>query len=207
MREGEGRFFEPTVLADVDHSMTAMTDETFGPTVPIMKVADAEEAIRMANDSPYGLGASVWTKDLARGEQIARRIESGYACVNDANINYFAYELPMGGWKESGLGVRHGAAGIRKYTRQQAILVTRMAMKRDVHFFPYTAAHDEAARPADEAAVRPREARLSESPFRCRAAAGSSGRWRSPSTGSPWRSCGGCPRAACRPRRARSSGS
>jgi acyl-CoA reductase-like NAD-dependent aldehyde dehydrogenase len=139
VREGDGRFFEPTVLADVDHSMTAMTEETFGPTVPIMKVADAEEAIRMANDSPYGLGASVWTKDGARGEQIARRLESGYACVNDANINYFAYELPMGGWKDSGLGVRHGAGGIRKYTRQQAILVTRVALKRDVHFFPYTA--------------------------------------------------------------------
>jgi acyl-CoA reductase-like NAD-dependent aldehyde dehydrogenase len=137
VREGAGRFFEPTVLADVDHTMTAMTEETFGPTVPIMKVADAEEAIRLANDSQYGLGASVWTKDRARGEQIARRIESGYACVNDANVNYFAYELPMGGWKDSGLGVRHGAAGIRKYTRQQAILVTRLAMKRDVHFFPY----------------------------------------------------------------------
>jgi acyl-CoA reductase-like NAD-dependent aldehyde dehydrogenase len=137
VREGAGRFYEPTVLADVDHSMTAMREETFGPTVPIMKVADAEEAVRLANDSPYGLGASVWTKDLARGEQIARRIESGYACVNDANVNYFAYELPMGGWKDSGLGVRHGAAGIRKYTRQQAILVTRLAMKRDVHFFPY----------------------------------------------------------------------
>ena len=137
VREGSGRFYEPTVLADVDHSMDAMRDETFGPTVPIMKVADAEEAIRLANDSPYGLGASVWTKDRSRGEQIARRIESGYACVNDANVNYFAYELPMGGWKDSGLGVRHGAAGIRKYTRQQAILVTRVAMKRDVHFFPY----------------------------------------------------------------------
>jgi acyl-CoA reductase-like NAD-dependent aldehyde dehydrogenase len=137
VREGSGRFYEPTVLADVDHSMTAMTEETFGPTIPIMKVADAEEAIRLANDCAYGLGASVWTKDTARGEQIARRLESGYACVNDANVNYFAYELPMGGWKDSGLGVRHGAAGIRKYTRQQAILVTRIAMKRDVHFFPY----------------------------------------------------------------------
>jgi acyl-CoA reductase-like NAD-dependent aldehyde dehydrogenase len=139
VREGAGRFYEPTVLADVDHTMTAMTEETFGPTIPIMKVADAEEAIRLANDSPYGLGASVWTKDGGRGEQIARRLESGYACVNDANVNYFAYELPMGGWKDSGLGVRHGAAGIRKYTRQQAILVTRLAMKRDVHFFPYSA--------------------------------------------------------------------
>jgi acyl-CoA reductase-like NAD-dependent aldehyde dehydrogenase len=139
VREGTGRFFEPTVLADVDHTMTAMTEETFGPTVPIMKVTDADEAIRLANDSPYGLGSSVWTKDRARGEAIARRIDAGYACVNDANVNYFAFELPMGGWKDSGLGVRHGAAGIRKYTRQQAILVTRFAMKRDAHYFPYTA--------------------------------------------------------------------
>jgi acyl-CoA reductase-like NAD-dependent aldehyde dehydrogenase len=138
-RPGAGRFYEPTVLADADHTMSAMTEETFGPTLPIMKVADADEAVRMANDSPYGLGASVWTKDTARGEEIADRIQSGYVCVNDINVNYFAYELPMGGWKESGLGVRHGAAGIRKYTRQHAILVTPFAMKKEIHFFPYSA--------------------------------------------------------------------
>ena len=61
------------------------------------------------------------------------------AGVNDANVNYFAFELPMGGWKDSGLGVRHGAAGIRKYTRQQAILVTRFAPSREIHYFPYNA--------------------------------------------------------------------
>jgi acyl-CoA reductase-like NAD-dependent aldehyde dehydrogenase len=104
-----------------------------------MKVADAEEAVRLANDSPYGLGASVWTRDITRGEQIARRLESGFACVNDANINYFALELPMGGWKASGLGVRHGAGGIRKFTRQQSILVARFALRREPHFFPYRA--------------------------------------------------------------------
>jgi acyl-CoA reductase-like NAD-dependent aldehyde dehydrogenase len=139
-RADHGRYYEPTVLLDVDHSMACMTEETFGPTLPIMRVSDAEEAIAKANDSRYGLAASVWTKDIARGEAIARRLEAGAVCVNDAQLNYVALELPMGGWKESGLGVRHGAAGIRKYTRQQAMLVTRFApMKRDVHMFPYKA--------------------------------------------------------------------
>jgi len=134
---GEGLFFEPTVLVDVDHSMKAMTEETFGPTLPIMKVRDSEEALRLANDSPFGLQASVWTKDLARGEALARRVEAGAVCVNDAQINYAALELPMGGWKLSGMGSRHGAGGIRKYTRQQTILVTRLALKKDIHMFPY----------------------------------------------------------------------
>jgi acyl-CoA reductase-like NAD-dependent aldehyde dehydrogenase len=126
------------VLADVDHSMAAMREETFGPTLPIMKVADAEEAIRAANDSPYGLAASVFTRDSARGEAIASRIEAGAVCVNDAMMNYSALELPMGGWKASGLGSRHGAGGIRKYARQQALLISRLHPKRDLHMFPYT---------------------------------------------------------------------
>ena len=136
---GPGMFYEPTVLVDVDHTMDCMTEETFGPTLPIMKVADADEAVRLANDSPYGLAASVFTKDTTKGEAIARRIESGAVCVNDAMMNYVALELPMGGAKASGLGSRHGAGGIRKYCSQQAILITpRLALKRDVHMFPYT---------------------------------------------------------------------
>jgi acyl-CoA reductase-like NAD-dependent aldehyde dehydrogenase len=136
-RRENGMYYEPTVLVDVDHTMAAMTEETFGPTLPIMKVRDAEEAIRLANDSPYGLGASVFSKDIKRAEAIARRVESGAVVVNDAMLNYSALELPMGGWKASGLGSRHGAGGIRKYCRQQSILLTRLAPKRDVHMFPY----------------------------------------------------------------------
>ena len=137
IREGAGRFFEPTVLVDVDHSMKIMTEETFGPTLPIMKVADAEEGIRLANDSAYGLQASVWTSDVKRGEELARRIEAGVVCVNDAQINYTALNLPMGGWKASGLGTRHGANGIRKFTKVQSLLVTRRALKREPFMFPY----------------------------------------------------------------------
>jgi acyl-CoA reductase-like NAD-dependent aldehyde dehydrogenase len=137
---GNGRFFEPTVLVDVDHSMKIMTEETFGPTLPIMKVHDAEEAVKLANDTPYGLASSVFSRDTARGEAIARRIEAGATTVNDAMINYAALELPMGGAKASGLGSRHGAGGIRKYCSQQAIVVTpRLAMKREVHMYPYKA--------------------------------------------------------------------
>jgi acyl-CoA reductase-like NAD-dependent aldehyde dehydrogenase len=137
-RQGAGRFFEPTVLVDVDHSMKCMTEETFGPTLPIMKVRDAEEAVRLANDSPYGLGASVFSRDTRRGEAIARRLQAGAANVNDAMINYTVLELPMGGAKASGLGSRHGAGGIRKYCSQQAIVVTpRLAMKKEVFMYPY----------------------------------------------------------------------
>jgi acyl-CoA reductase-like NAD-dependent aldehyde dehydrogenase len=138
-RPGAGRFYEPTVLVDVDHSMKIMREETFGPTLPIMRVADAEEAVRLANDSTYGLQASVWTSDVKRGEELARRVEAGVVCVNDAQVNYTALNLPMGGWKASGLGTRHGAPGIRKYTKVQSLLVTRRGLKREPFMFPYRA--------------------------------------------------------------------
>jgi acyl-CoA reductase-like NAD-dependent aldehyde dehydrogenase len=136
---GPGDFYEPTLLVDVDHSMECMVEETFGPTLPVMKVRDAEEGVRLANDSPYGLQASVWTRDAQKGERLARQIEAGVVCVNDAQLNYVALELPMGGWKASGLGSRHGADGIRKYTKKQALLVTRFAPKKELHMLPYKA--------------------------------------------------------------------
>ncbi|MDO9409100.1 succinic semialdehyde dehydrogenase [Patulibacter sp.] len=133
-----GWWYPPTVLTGVDHSMECMTEETFGPTLPIMKVADAEEAIRLANDSPYGLMASVFTKDTVKGEQIARRIQAGSVHVNDALIGYTALEAPMGGWKDSGLGARHGAPGIRKYTNSQTIIVSKYHLKKEPQVYPYT---------------------------------------------------------------------
>jgi len=137
--EGPGRFYEPTVLVDVDHTMDCMTDETFGPTLPIMKVHDEDEAVRMANDSGYGLNSSVFTKDVAKGERIARLVEAGSTCVNDALMNYLAQEAPFAGMKGSGMGARHSAAGIRKYTQPQTILVTRFGPSKEPTMYPNSA--------------------------------------------------------------------
>jgi acyl-CoA reductase-like NAD-dependent aldehyde dehydrogenase len=135
--QGDGSFFEPTVLTGVDHGMEIMTEETFGPTLPIMKVRDEDEAVRLANDSPYGLQASVFTRSMDAGDRVARQLEAGAVVINDAVANYMALEAPMGGWKTSGIGVRHGPQGIRKYTHPQTIVFTRFAMKKDLYMFPY----------------------------------------------------------------------
>jgi acyl-CoA reductase-like NAD-dependent aldehyde dehydrogenase len=130
-RTGEG-------LTEVDHSMKVMREETFGPVLPIMRVDDAEEAIRLANDSNLGLDSSVFARDPDRGESVARRLETGAAVVNDAIANYFATEIPIGGAKESGLGARHGATGIQKYCQRQNVVVTRFGLSRELYYFPYS---------------------------------------------------------------------
>jgi acyl-CoA reductase-like NAD-dependent aldehyde dehydrogenase len=123
------------VLVDVDSSMDCMTEETFGPTLPIVKVKDIEEALGYANDSEYGLNSSVFTRDTRKGEAVARRLEAGASCVNAVMMNYAEMRVPFGGWKLSGVGGRHG--GIRKYCKQQTIMVTPPAIaKRDLMRFP-----------------------------------------------------------------------
>jgi acyl-CoA reductase-like NAD-dependent aldehyde dehydrogenase len=136
---GPGRFFEPTVLVDVDHSMECMTEETFGPTLPIMKVRDEEEALTLANDSVYGLGSSIFTRDIPRAERLARRLLAGNTWINDAIISYMAQEAPFGGARSSGVGGRHGKIGIRKYCEPQTILTTRFGPKSDPSWFPNSA--------------------------------------------------------------------
>jgi acyl-CoA reductase-like NAD-dependent aldehyde dehydrogenase len=137
--EGPGDYFEPTVLVGVDHSMKVMRDETFGPVVGVMKVRDAEEALRLANDSRYGLSGSVFGA-RERAERVARRVECGAVNVNDVLVNYLASDVPMGGWKESGIGYRHGEPGIKKYCRTESIVITRFGGKREPTWYPYTKA-------------------------------------------------------------------
>ena len=137
-KDGPGDFYEPTVVADADHTMKLMVDETFGPVLGVMKVRDADEAVRMANDTRYGLSASVMSRDTKRAERIARRLEVGATNVDDVLTNYFLQNLPMGGWKESGVGIRHGAYGIKRFCRTEAIVSPRFPQgKRDPLWFPH----------------------------------------------------------------------
>ncbi|MFI1914496.1 aldehyde dehydrogenase family protein [Nocardia sp. NPDC020380] len=139
-RTGVGTLFEPTVLADVDHTMSCMTEETFGPTLPVMKVADEAEAVRLANDSIYGLSASVWSGDKDRAERIARQLNAGAVNINDVFANMFSFALPMGGWGLSGTGARWGGPnGVRKYCRQQAITKPILPTQtKEPLWFPYS---------------------------------------------------------------------
>jgi acyl-CoA reductase-like NAD-dependent aldehyde dehydrogenase len=132
----DGLYYEPTVLVEVTHAMSIMKEETFGPVIPIMKVANAEEALRLANDSPYGLGGSVFARDKSAGRQVAEQIQSGSVCINDALVNYIIPEAPMGGTKHSGFGFRHGAEGIRQYCRQKTIVSDRFGLKAEFPWYP-----------------------------------------------------------------------
>jgi acyl-CoA reductase-like NAD-dependent aldehyde dehydrogenase len=123
-----GRFFAPTLIADATAEMAVMREETFGPVLPIMRVPDAETALRLANDSPMGLSGSVWSRDVARAQAIARRLESGSVCVNDVLVNYFCVEAPLGGVKASGMGFRHGPEGLRQFCRIETVVEDRAVL-------------------------------------------------------------------------------
>jgi succinate-semialdehyde dehydrogenase/glutarate-semialdehyde dehydrogenase len=110
-------FYAPTVLADATHEMRVMREETFGPVLPVMPFDSDEQAIELANDSEYGLAASVWTRHRARGEAIARRINAGTVMVNDALSCFGISEAPHGGWKASGIGRTHGRFGLEEMVR------------------------------------------------------------------------------------------
>jgi len=131
-----GSFIAPTVLVAVTHEMRIMQEEIFGPVLPIMSVPDEEEALRLANDSQFGLGASVWTKDRAKGERIAGRIESGMAWVNDHSYSHGACQCSWGGVKDSGLGRSHSKFGF--YECVNVKLVTwEPGWTRDFWWQPY----------------------------------------------------------------------
>ena len=134
--DGPGNFYPPTVLTNVDHSMTIMRDETFGPVLPIMRVKSLDEAIRLANDSPYGLTASGWTSSEVTAARLERELQAGVVTVNDHVYTFSEPTSPWGGIKASGIGRTHGAAGLRDMT-QTKYIARDMSRGGEVWWYPY----------------------------------------------------------------------
>ncbi len=137
-RREPGFFFEPTVLTGVDHSMDLMTRETFGPLLPIQVVKDEAEAVRLANDSNYGLTVSLWTRDMERGKRLGQAVQTGVATVNNCS---FTAALPMAPWtgvKETGTGVTNSRSALYELTRPRFTLVDKSKEKIEVWWYPYT---------------------------------------------------------------------
>jgi len=132
-----GNFYQPTVVADVTHEMRIMREETFGPVLPVMAFDTDEEAVRLANDSEYGLAASVWTRNRQRGERLARRIQAGTVMVNDVVSCFGISEAPHGGVKSSGVGRTHGRFGLEEMVRLKYVDVDRMPGMKKVWWYGY----------------------------------------------------------------------
>ncbi len=137
-RDLKGPFFEPTVLTNVNHEMDVMSEETFGPVLPIMTFQTDDEAVSLANDSHYGLTASVWTRHIARGERLAESIEAGTVMVNEVLYTHGIAQTPWGGVKESGFGRTHGSAGLFELVSPRHIHVNRWPLIPDLWWFNYT---------------------------------------------------------------------
>lgn len=130
-------FYAPTLLSDVNHQMRIMREETFGPVLPVMPFQRDEEAIHLANDSEYGLAASVWTRDRRRGTEIARKLHAGTVMVNDVVSCFGISEAPHGGVKSSGMGRTHGRFGLEEMVRIKYVDSDRIPGMKKVWWYGY----------------------------------------------------------------------
>jgi len=131
-------FYEPTVITGATNDMLGMQEETFGPTLPIATFKTEDEAVRLANESEFGLTASVWTRDLAKGKRVAGKIEAGSVCVNEVLYTHGIGQTPWGGFKNSGRGRTHGREGLMELVQPQHIHTNRFAVLPDAWWLPYS---------------------------------------------------------------------
>ncbi|MDI1241602.1 MAG: aldehyde dehydrogenase family protein, partial [bacterium] len=131
-------FFPPTVITGATNDMRPMREETFGPTLPIATFKSEAEAIRLANDSEFGLTASVWTRDHAKGKRVAEQIEAGSVCINEVLYTHGIGQTPWGGFKNSGQGRTHGIEGLMELVQPQHIHTNRIAVLPNAWWMPYT---------------------------------------------------------------------
>jgi len=136
-RKGKTLFFEPTVIVNVNHSMKVMREETFGPVLSIMKFKSEDEAIRLANDSMYGLNASVWTRDKAKALRVSRAIVTGGVSVNNALMVQANFNLPYGGVKQSGFGRYHGPYGLHAFSNMKSVIIEKGKKPKDINWYPF----------------------------------------------------------------------
>lgn len=150
-RKEKGYYYEPTILVDIFNSMQIMQDEVFGPVIPIMKFDTDNEAIDLANESRFGLTASVWSTDIKRAQRIAASIEAGTVVVNDSSYTYALAETPWGGIKESGIGVTHSIFGMQEFVRPFHVNINYKFRKKSSWWYPYNKDVIEASKDMAEA--------------------------------------------------------
>ncbi|MEH7377587.1 aldehyde dehydrogenase family protein [Neobacillus drentensis] len=133
----KGMFLPLTVVTNVNHQMKIIQEESFGPLLPVIPFENEEEVISLANDTVYGLNASVWTRDKEKARRVASKLVSGAVVINDAIISIANHGLPFGGTKQSGIGRYHGEAGLRIFCHEKAIVEDNGQKKSEIHWYPY----------------------------------------------------------------------
>ena len=132
------RIFPPTIVTNVNHAMSVAKDETFGPVVVVMKFKTEEEAVALANDSVFGLSASVWSRDLCRAERVARAIRTGNVSINAALATQGNSALPYGGLRDSGFGRYRGKFGLQAFSNIKSVLIDRQSGNPEMYWYPYS---------------------------------------------------------------------
>jgi acyl-CoA reductase-like NAD-dependent aldehyde dehydrogenase len=133
----DSMFIQPVILANLNQDMEVVCEETFGPVMPVIPFKTEEEVIKLANESNYGLNASVWTSDLKKAKRVASRLVSGAVTINEVLVSVANHYLPFGGTKNSGIGRYHSEEGLKIFCHEKAIILDRGKLNKEIQWYPY----------------------------------------------------------------------